>query len=80
MFDSHQHLGLTDYEFDVPAHEIRKTFYQLGVPSQDIGEFMDIIENYRGKCSHGPDTLTNSNPIPRRILDPSRPGLLARDS
>jgi hemoglobin len=49
MFESHKHLGLTDYEFDVTAHEIRNTLYQLGVPPQEIGEFMDIIESYRGK-------------------------------
>jgi hemoglobin len=49
MFDAHSHLGLTDYEFDVTAHEIRNTLYQLGVPQQEIGEFMDIIEGYRGK-------------------------------
>jgi hemoglobin len=49
MFESHKHLRLTDYEFDVTAHEIRNTLYQLGVPPQEIGEFMDIIESYRGK-------------------------------
>jgi hemoglobin len=49
MFESHKHLGLTDYEFDVTAHEIRNTLYQLGVPPQEIGEFMDIIESYRGR-------------------------------
>jgi hemoglobin len=49
MFESHKHLGLTDYEFDVTAHEIRNTLYQLGVPPREIGEFMDIIESYRGK-------------------------------
>jgi hemoglobin len=49
MFESHKHLGLTDYEFDVTAHEIQNTLYQLGVPPQEIGEFLDIIESYRGK-------------------------------
>jgi hemoglobin len=49
MFDSHKHLGLTDYEFDVTAHEIRNTLYGLAVPPQEIGEFMEIIESYRGK-------------------------------
>ncbi|CCB63464.1 MULTISPECIES: group 1 truncated hemoglobin [unclassified Hyphomicrobium] len=49
MFESHKHLSLTDYEFDVTAHEIRNTLYQLGVPPQEISEFMDIIERYRGK-------------------------------
>jgi hemoglobin len=49
MFAAHEHLRLTDYEFDVTAHEIRNTLYQLGVPRQEIGEFMEIIENYRGR-------------------------------
>ncbi|MES1930593.1 hypothetical protein SADO_15124 [Salinisphaera dokdonensis CL-ES53] len=47
MFEAHKDLGLTDYEFDVTAHEIRNTLYQLGVPRQEVGEFMDIIESYR---------------------------------
>ena len=37
MFAAHEHLRLTDYEFDVTAHEIRNTLYQLGVPRQEIG-------------------------------------------
>ncbi len=49
MFEAHKHLGLTDYEFDVTAHEIRNTLYQLGVPQREVNEFMDINENYRGK-------------------------------
>lgn len=49
MFEAHKHLGLTDYEFDVTAHEIRNTLYQLGVPQQETNEFMDIIESYRSK-------------------------------
>jgi hemoglobin len=49
MFESHKHLGLTDYEFDVTAHEIRNTLYQLGVPQQETVEFMDIIESNRSK-------------------------------
>jgi hemoglobin len=28
MFETHKHLGLTDYEFDVTAHEIRNTLYR----------------------------------------------------
>ncbi len=49
MFAAHSNLGLTDYEFDVTAHEIRNTLYQLGVPQRETNEFMDIIESYRGK-------------------------------
>ena len=49
MFEAHKDLGLTDYEFDVTAHEIRNTLYQLGVPSIETDEFMEIIESYRSK-------------------------------
>ena len=49
MFESHKDLGLTDYEFDVTAHEIRNTLYQLGVPQAETVEFMGIIESYRSK-------------------------------
>ena len=45
----HKNLGLTDYEFDVTAHEIRNTLYQLGVPQREVKEFMDIIEANRSK-------------------------------
>lgn len=49
MLSAHQHLGLTDYEFDVTAHEIRNTLYQIGAPAQEIAEFMGIIESHRPK-------------------------------
>ena len=49
MFESHKHLGLTDYDFDVTAHEIRNTLYQLGVPQREVMEFMAIIESFRSK-------------------------------
>ena len=49
MFAAHKELGLTDYEFDVTAHEIRNTLYQIGVPQRETNEFMDIIESYRSQ-------------------------------
>lgn len=49
MFEAHKTLGLTNYDFDVTAHEIRNTLYQLGVPQTETNEFMDIIESYRSK-------------------------------
>ena len=49
MFAAHKDLGLTDYEFDVTAHEIRNTLYQIGVPQRETNEFMAIIESYRSK-------------------------------
>lgn len=53
MFAAHKDLGLTNYEFDVTAHEIRNTLYQLGVPPKETDEFMAIIESYRGKVVAG---------------------------
>lgn len=47
MFEAHKNLGLSEYEFDVTAHEIRNTLYMVGVPPQETDEFMDIIESYR---------------------------------
>ena len=47
MFLAHDHLELTDYDFDVTAHEIRNTLYQMGVPKQETDDFMEIIESYR---------------------------------
>jgi hemoglobin len=49
MFESHKNLGLTEYEFDVTAHEIRNTLYQIGVPQAETEEFMAIINQYRDK-------------------------------
>lgn len=53
MFEAHKDLGLTDYEFDVTAHEIRNTLYQLGVPKRETDEFMEIIESNRGRVVAG---------------------------
>jgi len=47
MLATHKHLKLSDYDFDVTAHEIRNTLYQLGVPRRENEEFMDIIERHR---------------------------------
>ena len=47
MLESHKHLGLSNYEFDVTAHEIRNTLYQIGVPQRETDEFMGVIESYR---------------------------------
>ena len=47
MLKAHAHLKLSDYDFDVTAHEIRNTLYQLAVPRREVEEFMDVIESYR---------------------------------
>lgn len=49
MFESHKNLGLTNYDFDVTAHEIKNTLFQCGVPQTETEEFMGIIESYRSK-------------------------------
>ncbi|NIE82364.1 MULTISPECIES: group 1 truncated hemoglobin [unclassified Burkholderia] len=51
MLESHHHLVLSQYEFDVTAHEIRNTLYQLAVPRQEIDEFMEIIHLYRDEIA-----------------------------
>jgi hemoglobin len=51
MPESHRHLGLSQYEFDVTAHEIRNTLYQLGVPRKEIDEFMEIIDSYQDEIA-----------------------------
>lgn len=49
MFEAHSHLGISEYEFDVTAHEIRNTLYQMGVPREEINEFMEIINSHHQK-------------------------------
>jgi hemoglobin len=47
MHESHAHLNVTEFEFDIVAGEIAATLYHVGVPRQEHGEFMAIIESYR---------------------------------
>lgn len=49
MLGAHAELKLTNYEFDVTAHEIQNTLYQIGVPEAETNEFMEIIESYRAQ-------------------------------
>ena len=35
--------------FDVVRTEIKTTLYQVGVPEQELREFMDIIDMFRDK-------------------------------
>jgi hemoglobin len=49
MLESHAHLGLSDYEFDVTAHDIRNTLYRLGTPRREIEEVMEIVLAQRDK-------------------------------
>ncbi|MGF1553164.1 MAG: group 1 truncated hemoglobin [Paracoccaceae bacterium] len=48
MRESHKHLKVSQPEFDNVATAISATLYQVGVPQKEHGEFMAIIESYRG--------------------------------
>jgi hemoglobin len=48
MEDAHEHLELSDHEFDVVYTAILQSLHQAGVPEQECDEFMEIIESYRG--------------------------------
>jgi len=54
MQESHAHLHVTDFEFDIVATEIAATLYHVGVPPQEHKEFMDIIESYRSMVVGSP--------------------------
>lgn len=47
MRESHAHLNVTDFEFNIVSTEIAATLFHVGVPPQEHKEFMDIIESYR---------------------------------
>nr|MBA3420072.1 group 1 truncated hemoglobin [Geodermatophilaceae bacterium] len=44
MRESHAHLYVSDFEFDIVTTEIAATLFHVGVPKQEHKEFMDIIE------------------------------------
>ncbi len=54
MRESHAHLNVTDFEFDIVATEIAASLYHVGVPPQEHKEFMDIIESYRSMVVGSP--------------------------
>ena len=47
MYESHAHLNVDEFQFDIVKGEIAATLFHVGVPKQEHGEFMDIIESYR---------------------------------
>lgn len=49
MEAAHEELEVTNYEFDVVRTEIKTTLYQVGVPEQELREFMDIIDMFRDR-------------------------------
>lgn len=47
MSSAHEHLAIDKAGFDAVAKEIEATLDFVGVPDQELREFMDIIESYR---------------------------------
>ncbi|WP_049902979.1 group I truncated hemoglobin [Halococcus agarilyticus] len=47
MEEAHEHLDVTEREFDMVYTAIEHSLNQVGVPEQETEEFMDIIESYR---------------------------------
>ena len=47
MRESHAHLRVSNFEFDIVATEIAATLFHVGVPPQEHKEFMAIIESFR---------------------------------
>ncbi len=54
MLESHAHLQVSEFEFDIVAGEIAATLYHVGVPQQEHREFMAIIESYRSMVVGSP--------------------------
>ncbi len=54
MYESHAHLKVSEFEFDIVKGEIAATLFHVGVPRQEHGEFMDIIESYRSMVVGAP--------------------------
>lgn len=55
MRESHAHLIVSDFEFDIVATEIAATLYHVGVPRREHEEFMAIIESYRSEVVSTPE-------------------------
>lgn len=49
MAEAHEELEVTELEFDVVRTEIKTTLYQVGVPEQELREFMDIVDMFRDR-------------------------------
>ena len=54
MLESHAHLYVSEFEFDIVATEIAATLFHVGVPQQEHKEFMDIINSYRAQVIGAP--------------------------
>lgn len=49
MSEAHEDLEVTERGFDVVRTEIKNTLYYVGVPHQEMTEFMSIIDMFRDK-------------------------------
>lgn len=49
MDTAHEHLAIDRAGFDAVSKEIEATLDFVGVPEQELREFMNIIESYRSK-------------------------------
>ena len=47
MTTAHEHLAIDEAGFNAVSKEIEATLDFVGVPEQELREFMNIIENYR---------------------------------
>ena len=63
MRESHPHLYVSDFEFDIVTTEIAATLFHVGVPKQEHKEFMDIIESYRSMVVGPPGTRRRPRPL-----------------
>ena len=65
MRESHAHLYVSDVEFSIVATEIAATLFHVGVPQQEHGEFMAIIESFRSMVVGAPgnkDEISEDQP------------------
>ncbi len=63
MRESHAHLFVSELEFDIVKTEIAATLYHVGVPEQEHGEFMTIIESYRDMVVGAPGAKAETDPV-----------------
>ncbi|MFQ3320832.1 MAG: hemoglobin [Natronomonas sp.] len=49
MSEAHEELEVTERGFDVVRTEIKNTLYNVGVPHEEMSEFMAIIDSFRDR-------------------------------
>jgi hemoglobin len=47
MDKAHEHLNISDREFDVVMTEIKTSLYKFNVPEREFNEFVALLESYR---------------------------------